>query len=163
MRKTLLWLFVIVQGIAFGAGLYEARVAWPLWLQATPDGLIWNAPAAMAANSGMRFWAFVTTGPLTLLTLANLFLALKSKGTLRKWWLAAIGIGIVERLLTFSFFIPTMIGLMDTGVTSEAAIVARAVTWERMNCLRHVLAFSAWMASMKTFALFYQGPRKALG
>ena len=35
--SILLWLFVINLGIAFGAGLYESRIAVPQWLT-TPGG-----------------------------------------------------------------------------------------------------------------------------
>lgn len=32
IARTLLWLFVINLGIAFGAGFYEARIVFPQWL-----------------------------------------------------------------------------------------------------------------------------------
>src|SRR5438876_117396 len=64
-----LWLFVINLGIAFGAGLYEARIVVPQWLSPSPEsGLSWNAELARQSNTGMRFWVYVTTVPLTLLT-----------------------------------------------------------------------------------------------
>lgn len=38
-KHTVLWLFVINLGIAFGAGLYEARVVIPQWANIPPkDG-----------------------------------------------------------------------------------------------------------------------------
>jgi len=71
--EVVLWLFVVNLGIAFGAGLYEARVAVPQWLKFEPGaGYRWDAAAARRAGVGMRFWAYVTTGPLTLLMLASL-------------------------------------------------------------------------------------------
>jgi len=76
MKTTLLWLFVINLGIAFGAGLYEARVVIPPWADIPPQS--WP-------NTGLMFWVYVTTGPLTVLTLANLILAWKDRSTRRKW------------------------------------------------------------------------------
>lgn len=35
--ETLLWLFVINLGIAFGAGLYEKRVSVPQWFPASSE------------------------------------------------------------------------------------------------------------------------------
>lgn len=111
--NIILWLFVINLGIAFGAGIYEHRVEFPLWLVAIDDGsYVWNAKAANAANSGLRFWAFVSTGPLTILTLINLVLAWRAKGIIRKWWLFASVASLADRVLTFSYFIPTMVMLM---------------------------------------------------
>jgi hypothetical protein len=78
MIEILLWLFTINLGIAFGAGLYESRIAVPQWLTYSEDsGYHWNAEAAGSADVGLRFWAYVTTVPLTLLTLASLTAA---------WW-----------------------------------------------------------------------------
>ena len=69
----LLWLFVLNQGIAVGAGLYEQRLVLPLWFVPSPVGPRVDTDAMRRIDSGRRFWAFVTTGPLTLLTLVGLF------------------------------------------------------------------------------------------
>jgi hypothetical protein len=66
LKSILLWLFVINLGIAFGAGLYEARVVIPQWADMPPK--TWP-------NTGLMFWVYVTTVPLTLLTLANVIAA----------------------------------------------------------------------------------------
>lgn len=76
---ALLWLFVINLGIAFGAGLYEHRIVVSQWVTGSAQGGgRWDAEAVRRDDMGRRFWAFVTTGPLTLLTLANLFAARKT-------------------------------------------------------------------------------------
>jgi hypothetical protein len=63
IAKLLLWLFVINLGIAFGAGLYESRIVVPQWLEALPEGEYqWNAAAARQADTGLRFWVYVTYG-----------------------------------------------------------------------------------------------------
>src|SRR5216117_1293180 len=68
LARIVLWLFVINLGIVFGAGLYEARIVVPLWASSPPESL-------RSPDSGRQFWAFVTTIPLTLLTLASLVAA----------------------------------------------------------------------------------------
>jgi hypothetical protein len=56
-----------------GAGLYESQIVVPQWISSTPEsGYHWNAEAARQANTGLNFWVYVTTVPLTLSTLANL-------------------------------------------------------------------------------------------
>src|SRR5688500_2333167 len=106
MGDFLLWLFVINLGIAFGAGLYEHRIVVPNWISSDDHGSHWNAEAVRRDNTGLRFWAYVTTGPLTLLTLANLFAAWRALGAVRGWWLAAGALVLADRILTFSYFIP---------------------------------------------------------
>jgi hypothetical protein len=61
------------------------------------------------------------TVPLTLLTLANFVVALQSQGPRHVWWLAAVAITLVERIGTFSFFIPTAIKLMCAETRSALA------------------------------------------
>ena len=154
MSTTVLWLFIINLGIAFGAGLYEHRIVVSRWVTSSESGNHWNAEAARQDDVGRRFWAFVSTLPLTLLTLANLFAAWRSSGAVRGWWLAAALAVLAERAFTFSYFIPTMIRLMR-AVDSPASAAA-AMRWSSLNYLRHALVLAAWLASLRTFALLYQ-------
>ncbi|GHG76504.1 DUF1772 domain-containing protein [Comamonas sp. JC664] len=148
LAAIVLWLFVIVLGIAFGAGIYEHRILLPRWLD--PGGGHWYAEAARQDNVGLRFWAFVSTGPLTLLTLASLYCASQATGALRMWWLMAALAALGDRLLTFSYFIPTMVGLMQAP--DAAASVETATTWVRLNHLRHLLVAGAWFAALQALS-----------
>ncbi|MBN9682633.1 MULTISPECIES: DUF1772 domain-containing protein [unclassified Corallococcus] len=146
--EILLWLFVLNLGVAFGAGLYEHRISLPRWLDVT--GAHWSAEAARQDDVGRRFWGVVTTAPLTLLTLASLYFATRATGPLRSWWLAAVGVVLVDRLLTFSYFIPTMVRLMQSQDTPVA--VETAMRWSRMNHLRHALTGGAWVAALQALS-----------
>jgi putative effector of murein hydrolase LrgA (UPF0299 family) len=95
----------------------------------------------------------VTTIPLTLLTLANLYAAWHSTGAVRAWWLAAAGLALADRALTFGYFIPAMVGLMNAADSPESAAIA--LRWAHLNYLRHALVLGAWLTALKTFALFY--------
>jgi hypothetical protein len=145
----LLCLFVINLGIAFGAGVYEHRIVVPEWLTASESGLRWNAEAARRFDTGLRFWAFVTTMPLTLLTVANLVAAWRSAAGGRSWWLAAGMTALADRILTFAYFIPTMIALMAAPDSSDS--VALAGQWSTLNYLRHGLVLTAWLCSLQAF------------
>src|SRR5258705_1602981 len=58
ISATLLWLFVINLGIAFGAGLYEHRIVVSRWISSSElSGSHWNADTARSADAGRRFWA----------------------------------------------------------------------------------------------------------
>lgn len=151
----LLWLFVINLGVAFGAGLYEHRIVVSMWISTLgKSGAHWNAEAVRRDDTGRRFWVFVTTVPLTLLTLANLFAAWRTSGAVRGWWLAAGLAAMADRAFTFSYFIPTMVRLM--GATDSPESVAVATRWWNLNYLRHAIVLAAWLASLRAFALFYQ-------
>ena len=129
---VLLWLFVMNIGIAFGAGLYEHRIVIPDWVSASPEsGAHWNAEAVRQDDTGRRFWVAVTTVPLTLLTLANLWAAWRSGGTVRNWWLAAAGVLLAERIFTLAYFSPTMVWL--SGAPDSAEAVAAATRWANLN------------------------------
>src|SRR5215217_5070815 len=124
----MLLLFVINLGVAFGAGLYEQRIVMPRWITASHEhGAVWNAEVARRDDTGRRFWAFVTTIPLTLLTVANLFAARAAVGHVRGWWLAAGVTALADRVVTFAYFIPTMVRLM--AAPNSQASVAIATRW----------------------------------
>src|SRR5689334_3834973 len=127
---ALLWLFVIILGIAFGAGLYEHRINLPRWLPET-GAPHWNAAATRQDDVGRRFWVLATTLPLTLVTIANLVAAWPTSGLLRAWWIGAAAASLLERVFTFAYFVPTMIRLMNAE--DSPAAVARAQRWRNLN------------------------------
>lgn len=143
VTTVLLWLFVINLGIAFGAGLYEARVVIPSWA---------DLPPGKWPNTGLMFWVYVTTVPLTLLTLANAVAAWVDDGPRRYWWLAAVVIAVVERVATFAYFIPTMVRLSGAADVPEAEVRAGLAQWLLLNHGRHVLALAAWLAALKALS-----------
>jgi hypothetical protein len=157
MESILLWLFVINLGIAFGAGVYEHRIVVSRWIGASGgSGPGWNADAARQDDTGRRFWGIVSTGPLTLLTLANVFVAWRASGAVRGWWLAAALAALADRVFTFAYFIPSMIRLM--GAQDSPASAAAATRWSNLNYLRHAIVLAAWLAALKTFAVLHQQP-----
>lgn len=155
LSRVLLWLFVINLGVALGAGLYEGRIVLSQWIRSSPDSALhWNAEVARRDNTGLRFWVFVTTVPLTLLTLANLIAAWRAVGPVRGWWLVAGVAALADRIFTFSYFIPTMVRLMRAPDSSES--VATAVRWANLNYVRHAIVLAAWLAALKAFSLLYR-------
>lgn len=154
LSRILLWLFVINLGVVLGAGLYEARIEFPQWLiYAGEEGYRWSAEAAGRANTGLRFWVYVTTIPLSLLTLANLIVAWKSTGPNRPWWLGAAVTALVDRIFTFSYFVPTMARLISDENMPQAQAVATAVRWGQLNYLRHAIVLIAWLLALKAFSM----------
>ncbi|MDB6112868.1 MAG: hypothetical protein JWR69_4618 [Pedosphaera sp.] len=152
--EILLWLFVMNLGIAYGAGLYEKRIILPQWFSKSGEtGFRVNSEAMRQTNTGLKFWAYVTTVPLTLLTLANLVVALQSQGPRHDWWLAAAAITMVERIGTFSFFIPTAIKLMRADDLPATIVAPMASLWVRLNYLRDAFALIGWMAALKALSL----------
>ena len=159
MAAFLAWLilslFVINLGIAFGAGLYESRIIVPQWLTFLPhSGYRWNAQAARDANVGLRFWVYVTTVPLTLLTMASLVAAWWTPSEVRNWWLAAGAAVLVDRVMTFSYFIPTMITLMNSETMSASESVTKATRWINLGYVRHAATLTAWLAALRAFSLY---------
>ncbi|MPY88195.1 MAG: DUF1772 domain-containing protein [Luteitalea sp.] len=143
-KDIVLWLFVVNLGIAFGAGLYEARVVIPQWA---------NLPPTEWQNTGLLFWVYVTTVPLTLLTVLNAIAAYATRGPRRPWHLASIGVVIAERLATFSYFIPAMVRLMGAVELADADVRATLSRWLLMNHGRHALTLTAWLLALKALSL----------
>lgn len=154
MIDILLWLFAINLGIAFGAGLYESRIAVPQWLIFSQDsGYHWNAEAAESADVGLRFWVYVTTVPLTLLTLASLAAAWWTPVPIRNWWLGAGVAALVDRVMTFTYFIPTMIKLTRGEAIEQSEAVVKALQWVRLGYIRHTATLVAWLAALMALSM----------
>lgn len=147
----LLWLLVINLGIAFGAGLYESRVVIPAWA---------GMPPSTWPNTGLMFWVYVTTIPLTLLTVLNAIAAWRERSPRRRRWLIAVAVLACERLATFGYFIPTMVGLMDRAEI-DPSVLATLTQWMLFNAGRHVLTFVAWMFALLALAGRVTAPLKA--
>lgn len=151
----LLWAYVLNLGIACGAGLYESRIEAPRWLSPGPDGsLRWHREAAAEADVGLRFWAFATTLPLTLLTLAGLACLWRAPEPVRSWWLAAVAAGLAERAMTFGYFIPAMLKLLDPVLYGEAEAASRAALWVKLGWVRHAANAASLAAALQAFALW---------
>jgi hypothetical protein len=152
--EILLWLFVMNLGIAYGAGLYEKRIVLPQWFSKSEESeFSVNSDAMRQTNTGLRLWAYVTTVPLTLLTLANLVVALQSQDPRHDWWLTAVVITLVERIGTFAFFIPTASRLMNAETVPAATVSTMVSRWVRLNYVRDALTLIGWLAALKTFSL----------
>jgi len=143
----ILLLFIMTQGIALGAGLYEQRIVVPQWMGRAGSGEPYlDAVAMRTADTGRRFWGFVTTGPLTLLTLASLVAAWQAQGALQAWWwLGSALITLVERIATFGYFIPVAIRLMRAEEPVPESVRARALQWRSFNRIRLALSGLAWI------------------
>jgi Domain of unknown function (DUF1772) len=159
MPEILLWLFVMNLGIAYGAGLYEKRIFLPQWFSKSEESEFRvNGDAMRQTNTGLRFWAYITTVPLTVLTLANLVVALQSQAPRHDWWLAAAIIILVERIATFAFFIPSAIQLMNAETLPAATVSKMVSRWVRLNYVRDALTLIGWLAALKTFSLPQYAP-----
>src|SRR5690606_18985583 len=74
---VLLWLLTMNLGTSLGAGLYESRVVVSDWPKMPPSE--WP-------NTGVEFWAYVTTVPLTTLTILNAVAAWRDRSPRRRSW-----------------------------------------------------------------------------
>jgi hypothetical protein len=60
---------------------------------------------------------------------------------------------VVERIATFSYFIPTMVWLQGTEGLPEAEVQAALSQWMLLDYGRHVLTLAGWLAALKAFSL----------
>jgi hypothetical protein len=102
---------------------------------------------------GLRFWVYVTTVPLTLLTFASLVVACWTQHAVRRWWLGAAAAALVARVMTFVYFIPTMLKLMANETLPKSEPVATAVQWVHLGYVRHAAILVAWLTALKAFSL----------
>jgi len=150
----ILLLFIANLGTAFGAGLYEMRIVLPMWFHRAGGGRYEIDYQAMRQTDvGRRFWAMVTTVPLTLLTLANVFFAWQSQVPAHAWWLAAAFVALAERMGTLAFFIPTAIRLERSDLKPLANISDVVARWVQLNYVRNLLVLVALLLGLRALLL----------
>lgn len=135
---------MIYLSIAMGAGLYESRVVMPDWA---------NLARETWPDTGLKFWVYFTTIPLTLLTILSLWAAWQTEGPERVWWLAAALVILVERVATFGYFIPAMIAMQSGTGIPDAQGKAALAKWLWLNTGRHVLTLIGWLLAMRALVL----------
>ncbi|HKY30747.1 MAG TPA: hypothetical protein VJM12_22635 [Pyrinomonadaceae bacterium] len=57
-------------------------------------------------------------------------------------------------VFTFSYFVPTMVRLINDENMPQAQAVATAVRWGQLNYLRHAIVLVAWLLALKAFSMF---------
>jgi len=140
----LLWLFAIALGVAFGAGLYEARIVMPDWPRQAP--WLWVDPER-------RFWAWITTGPLTVLTVLALAAAVAHGGPPAPWLLVAAAVSLAERVATFTYFRPTMARLRGGAAVPAGPDALALARWLRLDGVRSTAVLVAWLAALRALSL----------
>lgn len=147
-------LYVVTLGIAVGGGLYEARVIVPLWYRGrNGDEPVWDAQCARTADPDRRFWMYVTTIPLTVLTVASLVLAFQLNDPRRTCWLAAAGVILLERIATFTYFMPSLQRLQEDEFLRPEAARVMVSWWILLNWMRNLTYAACWLAALLAFAL----------
>ena len=159
IAQIFLWLFVITLGITIGGGLYETLVVMPLWSAAPPESVLAYhqhnvANPQLTLDQGGRFWIFVTP-VLGLLTVATLLSGLRTRSEHRLWRIAAAVLALIVVISTFAWFIPNIIKLTGEGVTSMTPDQITSLTnwWSRLNWLRAILYFIAWLAALRALSI----------
>jgi hypothetical protein len=83
----------------------------------------------------------------------SLFLATRSIGPDRSWWLAAALLIVLERAATFGYFIPTMVRLQRGAGLPDAQTLATLSQWMWLNHARHVLLLVGWLIALRALTL----------
>ena len=75
----------------------------------------------------------------------------------RLWWLAACVAALVDRVMTFTYFVPTMLSLMREGALTGSAAAFKARQWVRLGYVRHAATLVAWLAALRALSLLGPG------
>jgi len=59
----------------------------------------------------------------------------------------------VDRVMTFVYFVPTMLSLMNNQKISNSEAVTKATQWVNLGYVRHAATLAAWLAALRAFSL----------
>jgi len=131
-----------------GGAAYEHLAVVPVWASAVPASLtMFQGEYALAAQ---RFW--IPIHPVTLILLLSA-LIFNWRTERRNFIAITLGGYIVVLVVTFLFFVPELIAIMQSSysTTVDADLTRRAKTWETYSLVR--LAGLILMAIVLLFGL----------
>ena len=154
--EILLWVLVINMAVALGAGLYEAIIEIPQWYSISDGYYTWDNTRALDANVLHNFWTSFALIPLSIQCGLMWVLLWWTKGTVRKWFLAAAMVLLIERGLTLGHYAPTLVALLQNKIPDPE--ISRAVmNWVQLNYVRQAALVIAFLTTLVTFALVRKG------
>ena len=139
-------LLLLTVTFTLGGGLYEVLVIYPNWKhEVQPDTLSAKLESSGQNNAGKRFWPLFSPAQ-ALLSIINMVLAYNYTGPAHNYWLAAAIIIVINRVITFSYFIPVMLKYIMKPETMETERLKSIVkTWTGLSPLRLLPEFAAWV------------------
>jgi hypothetical protein len=142
-------LFILFIQFGMGGGLYESLVIYPRWKKdVRQETLAQKLQDSGQATANRRFWPFISP-VLSLLSIINIVLAWQNTGPARTIWLTASLIIFINRIITFSYFVPTMIRKFEHPEKTEAGQLRRSVqVWTFLSPLRILIELSAWCLAL---------------
>ena len=142
-------LFILFIQFGMGGGLYESLVIYPRWKKdVRPDNLVQKLHDSGQMTASRRFWPFVSPA-LSLLSFINIVLAWQYTGPARTVWLTGALIIFINRLITFSYFVPTMLRKFEHPEKMEAVQLSKAVqVWTFLSPIRILVELSAWSLAL---------------
>lgn len=140
-------------GFEIGAGLYEARVIVPGWAGAPPESVaqwrqLHHDYPQIVADPGTRFW-IVSTPLVGLLAIANFIAAIFARGKQRSWWITSSVLTILTVALTFIYFVPVLMSILQGNADVRPATVQM---WVNLNWARAVVYIIAWICALRALA-----------
>jgi Domain of unknown function (DUF1772) len=152
-RLVWLWLLVIFVGVQFGAGLYEKQAIVPLWADVPPAQVLDHIRTSGMWTAGRAFWPFVSP-VVAVLAVVNLVVARRSPPAYRSWWLAGAAVMVIYAVFSYSYFVPQMLLLQNSGGAWPPARVESLVDWwTGLNYLRMVIGAVGWLCALRALSL----------
>ena len=147
-------LLLLTVTLSMGGGLYEILVICPGWKHdAIPLTLRAKLESSGQILAAKRFWPLVSPAQV-LLSVVNIVLAWNYTGGAQVYWRIAAAAVFINRVVTFSYFIPVMIRKIMQPENIEAARLKTIVKqWTALSPLRLVAELLAWV--MLVLALKY--------
>jgi anthrone oxygenase-like protein len=145
MGSIALWALVIALGLQTGAGIYETRVIVPLWAAAPQR--FFSQP--LRPDSGKRLW-IILSPILSIISIINLIIAFGAAEPKRTWWIAASAISVAVMIVTFAYFVPSLLAIARAAEGDD--VTAKAKTWVALNYVRAITVITAWLLALKAFS-----------
>jgi len=147
-----LWFYVLMASLIFGAGVYETFVVHPAWSRKPPESLRGFVGTPVSRMNISAFW--VPVNPLyTLSALAALGLSFRA-GSLGAALIVSTVCAIAAVAWTFLYFRPNIERFLgaEGGNAPPERLQIEAHRWVRLNWIRMGLVAISWWGALGALA-----------
>ena len=141
---TLLLFLTVTLGL--GGGLYEILVIYPGWKHdVDPLTLRSKLQSSGQILAAKRFWPIVSPAQV-LLSIISIVLFWNYKGGAQPYLMAAAVAVFIDRVITFSYFIPVMIRkIMEPEKIEKSRLQKIVRQWIMLSPIRVVFGLFVWI------------------
>ena len=151
LYAPVLWFYIVMVSVVFGAGVYEALVVHPAWSRKPPESFVAFMGTPVGRMNLAGFWIPVV--PLFALSAVASVAVAAMQGTPNLILIVSAVCAVTAVAWTLTYFRPTVVRFLEQqgGNAPAERLQAEARRWIVLNWIRVALVAVSWFGVLAAF------------